>query len=101
MDPVMKAMLENYVQSITFESNANEPITIEKPFADKPPGLADKAMGFVKPKFTIKLYDEKPIIIAPAGEPSRETRQNVKTGAVVGGVAIAGLILLAAMSKKG
>lgn len=101
MDPVMKAMLENYVKSITFESNLNDPVKIDKPFADKPPGLTDKAMAAIKPKFTIDLFDEKPIVIAPAGEPSRETRDKVKTGAIVGGVALAGLILYGIANRKG
>lgn len=100
MDPVMKAMLESYVKSITFESNINEPIRIDKPFAPKPPGLADKAMEAIKPKFTIELFDEKPIVIAPAGEPEASTRGQIKVGAVVGGVALAGLVLYGLANKK-
>lgn len=98
MDPVMKAMLADYVKSITFESNVNTPVRIEKPFAEKPPGLSDKAMAAIKPKLTIELFDEKPIIIAPSGEPSSEAR--IKAGALVAGVAVGGLLLYALVKKR-
>lgn len=97
MDPVMKAMLAEYVKSITFESNLNDPVRIEKPFAEKPPGLSDKAMTAIKPKFVIELFDEKPIIIAPGGEPSRETRNGVKVAA---GLAAGGLLLYALLKPR-
>lgn len=100
MDPIVKEMLRGYVQSITFESNVNEPITVLDPFGDKPPDLSDTAMAALKPKFTVGIKDFGPTVVAPYGEPSRGAQDAVKIGgAVVGGIAVIGLLAWLANRK--
>lgn len=94
MDPISKALIKGYIKSIEFESNINDPIIFSDPFADSPPGISDAAIAAIRPKLTIRLWDQSPLIIAPSGEPSREARANVKVATVVGGIAIAGLGLI-------
>lgn len=98
-NPVIMAALKNYVKSITLESNAFGPITIKDPFADKP-GTGNAAMAALKPKLTVELWEEKPLTIAPAGEPNRGIQQAAK--GVGAGVAVFGLLGLGAylLSRK-
>lgn len=100
MDPIVRELLRGYIKSITFESNANEPFTIVDPFAETPPGAGDVAMQALKPKITVTLKDFGPMVIAPGGEPNRDTRDAVKMGAyAVGGIAVIGLVAYLANRK--
>ncbi len=98
MDAFTKALLKGYVKSITFESNANDPISIRDPFAESPPGITDAAVEALQPKWTIEVWDQPPLILAPAGMPAR--RGDVKVGTIIGGVVIGGLALALLTRKK-
>lgn len=94
LDPAIRALLDGYVKSITFESNVNTPWKIDHPFKESPPGgLVDAATAALKPKVTIEIWNEAPVVIAPGGEPSPGTRSTIQTGAVIAGVGLAGLLL--------
>ncbi len=100
MDAFTKALLKGYVKSITFETNATDPITIREPFADSPPGISDAAIAALRPKLTVEMWDQTPLVIAPAGEPSKETRDTVKVAGIVAGVAIGGIALAILTRRK-
>lgn len=90
MDAFAKALIRNYVKAITIESNVTPRITIRDPFADKGPSpISDAAISAIRPKITIEAWDQKPLVIAPAGDPIK-----------LGGVGI-GTILLGAILGSG
>jgi len=100
LDKFVQSLLRGYIKSITFESNINDPVVINDPFAESPPGISDAAVAAIRPKITIQVYDQKPWIVAPAGEPSKEARANVKVGTVIGGIALGGLALMLLTRKR-
>lgn len=81
--------LQNAVQSIVIETAYGPPIVIDDPLKPAPPNPFLQAL---KPKITLTIKGQNPLIITPYGDPGVTRWPIVKVGALVlGGLLVAGI----------
>ncbi len=106
LEEIARNLLRETVKGIVIETNLSDPALIVDPFGPGgEPGALDFVVKALQPKITFVLgAGLKPIVVAPAGEPSASKRETVQLAgegiAVVGGIGLGYLLLKAFFGGK-